>query len=146
MLVYLFSSNLSNPSTGGGISSDLGLALWICCVECDFTLSSLMEHTAGHSLSLPCLDWKVPREFLLHMSELIPPPVLGLVWVSVLHFCLWVCESACESVSNHFSPHPPPYIELSFSSSLCWYIYSPQTTQIQALEEGSARTCVGATP
>ena len=54
--------------------------------------------------------------------------------------------SVCQRVSNHFSPHPPPYIELSFSSSICWYIYSPQTTQIQALEEGSARTCVGATP
>ena len=65
-----------------------------------------------------------------------PSPWTG--WVSVLHFC--------ESVANHFSPHPPPYIELSFSSSLCWYIYSPHTSQIQALEEGSARTCVGATP
>ena len=46
-------------------------------VECDFTLSSLLEDTAGHSLSLPCLEWEVPREFLLHRSELIPPPVLG---------------------------------------------------------------------
>ena len=72
----------------------------------------------------------------------LPSPVLGLVWVSVLH----VSQSVSERVGNHFSPHPPPYIELSFSSSLCWYIYSPQTTQIQALEEGSARTCVGATP
>ena len=55
-------------------------------------------------------------------------------------------QSVCQRVSNHFSPHPPPYIELSFSSSLYWYIYSPQTSQIQALEEGSARTYVGATP
>ena len=46
-------------------------------VECDFTLSSLLEDTAGHSLSLSCLEWEVPREFLLHRSELIPPPVLG---------------------------------------------------------------------
>ena len=36
-----------------------------------------MEDTAGHSLSLPHLEWGVPREFLLHRSELIPPPVLG---------------------------------------------------------------------
>ena len=36
-----------------------------------------MEDTAGHSLSLPCLEWEVPREFLLHRSELILPPVLG---------------------------------------------------------------------
>ena len=46
-------------------------------LECDFTLSSFLEDTAGHSLSLPCLEWEVPREFLLHRSELIPPPVLG---------------------------------------------------------------------
>merc|ERR1711867_259533 len=124
MLVYLFSSNLSNPSTGGGISSDLcrknslgtshsrhgsesewlavsskrlesvkshstGLETKSSCgfdcenspstglvykwggefsqsnpqedlvsspLECDFTLSSLLEDTAGHSLSLPCLE------------------------------------------------------------------------------------------
>merc|ERR1711867_265821 len=24
-----------------------------------------------------CLEWEVPRELLLHRSELIPPPVLG---------------------------------------------------------------------
>merc|ERR1712082_343454 len=29
------------------------------------------------SLSLPSLEWDVPREFFLHRSELIPPPVLG---------------------------------------------------------------------
>ena len=46
-------------------------------VECDFTLSSLLENTAGHSLSLPCLEWEVSRELLLHRSELIPPTVLG---------------------------------------------------------------------
>merc|ERR1711867_269576 len=46
-------------------------------VKCDFTLSSLLEDTAGHSLSLPCIQWEVPREFFLHRSELIPPPVLG---------------------------------------------------------------------
>ena len=46
-------------------------------VEYDFTLSSLLEDTAGHSLSLSCLEWEVPRELLLHRSELIPPPVLG---------------------------------------------------------------------
>ena len=39
-------------------------------------------------------------------------------------------QSVCLSVCNNYSPHPPPYIELSFSSSLCWYIYSPQTSQI----------------
>ena len=33
--------------------------------------------------------------------------------------------SVCESVCNHFSPYPPPYIEL---------------------EEGSAWTCVGGAP
>ena len=65
-----------------------------------------------------------------------------LDWVSIWH----VSQSVSQGVSNHFSPHPPPYIELSFSSSICWYIYSPQTTQIQALEEGSARTCVGGAP
>ena len=27
--------------------------------------------------SRPCLEWEVPRELLLHRSELIPPPVLG---------------------------------------------------------------------
>ena len=36
-----------------------------------------MEDTASHSLSLSCLEWEVPRELLLHRSELIPPPVLG---------------------------------------------------------------------
>ena len=46
-------------------------------VECDFTLSSLLEDTASHSLSLPCLEWEVPRKFLLYMSELISPPLLG---------------------------------------------------------------------
>ena len=46
-------------------------------VECDFTLSSYLEDTASHSLSLPCLGWEVPREFLLHRSELIPPPAFG---------------------------------------------------------------------
>ena len=46
-------------------------------VECDFTFSSHLEDTAGHSLSLSCLEWEVPRELLLHRSELIPPPVLG---------------------------------------------------------------------
>merc|ERR1712163_3247 len=39
--------------------------------------SSLLEDTAGHSLSLPCLEWEVPRELLLHRSKLITPPVLG---------------------------------------------------------------------
>ena len=46
-------------------------------VECDFTLSSLLEDTAGHSLSLSCQEWEVPRELPLHRSELISPPVLG---------------------------------------------------------------------
>ena len=46
-------------------------------VEWDFTLFSHLEDTAGHSLSLPCLEWEVTRELLLHRSELIPPPVLG---------------------------------------------------------------------
>ena len=46
-------------------------------VECDFTLSSHLEDTASHSLSLPCPEWEVPRELLLHRSELIPSPVLG---------------------------------------------------------------------
>ena len=27
--------------------------------------------------SRPCVECEVPREFLLHRSELIPPPVLG---------------------------------------------------------------------
>ena len=36
-----------------------------------------MEDIAGHSLSLSCLEWEVPRELLLHRSELIPSPVLG---------------------------------------------------------------------
>ena len=46
-------------------------------VECDFTLSSHLADTANHSLSLSYLEWEVPRELLLHRSELIPPPVLG---------------------------------------------------------------------
>ena len=78
----------------------------------------------------------------LSKMRFLPSPVQGTGWVSMLHVSLSVCQSVC----NHYSPHPPPYIELSFSSSLCWYIHSPQTSQIQALEEGSARTCVGATP
>ena len=45
-------------------------------VECDFTLSSHLEDTAGHLLSLSCLEWEVPRELLLQRSELIPPPDL----------------------------------------------------------------------
>ena len=60
--------------------------------------------------------------------------------------CMSVSLSEHQSVCNHYSSHPPPYIELSFSSSLCWYIYSPQTSQIQALQEGSAQTSLGATP
>ena len=56
------------------------------------------------------------------------------------------CMSVSLSVSNHFSPHPPPYIELSFSSSLWWSIYSPQTSQIKVLDEGSAQTCVAVIP
>ena len=59
---------------------------------------------------------------------------------------LHVSQSVCMSVSNHFSPHPSPYIEQSFSSSLGWYIYSPQTSQIQAKQEGSARTSEEETP
>ena len=35
------------------------------------------QPSANHSLSLSCLEWEVPRELLLHRSELIPPPVLG---------------------------------------------------------------------
>ena len=66
--------------------------------------------------------------------------ILG--WVIMWHVSL----SVCQSVGNHFSPHPPPYIELSFSSSLCWSIYSPQTSQFQVLEEGSVRTCVAVIP
>ena len=27
--------------------------------------------------SCPCVEYEVPRELLLHRSELIPPPVLG---------------------------------------------------------------------
>ena len=46
-------------------------------VECDFTLSSHLEDTADHSLSLSCLEWEVPKELLLHWSKLIPPQVLG---------------------------------------------------------------------
>ena len=72
------------------------------------------------------------------LPQFLPSPVYlaGLV----------CCMSVSLSVSNHFSPHPPTYIEISFFSSLCLYMYSPQTSQIEALEEGSARTCVGATP
>ena len=50
------------------------------------------------------------------------------------------------SVCYHYSPHPPPYIELSFSSSICWSTYSPQTSQIQAVEEGSTGQCVAVIP
>ena len=85
-------------------------------------------------------ETNVQREKICEISFLPSP-----VQCTGLGHCV-ACESACQRVCNHFSPHPPPYIELSFSSSLCWYIYSPQTTQIQALEEGSARTCVGGTP
>ena len=60
-------------------------------------------------------------------------PAQSLDWLGQ---CV-VFQSVNECVGNHFSPHPPPYIELSFSSSLCWYIYSPQTSQIQAPEEGT---------
>ena len=37
-------------------------------------------------------------------------------------------------------------VRQSVSQSVRLLIYSPQTTQIQALEEGSARTCVGGAP
>ena len=37
-----------------------------------------MEDTAGHSLSLSCLEQEVLRELLLHRPELIAPPVLGM--------------------------------------------------------------------
>ena len=101
------------------------------------------------SSSVPCSLSGLPflrlfLFFLLSLSSLIlssfpvslflPSPVLGLVWVSISHFCQSVCEPVSLSVCNHFSPHPPPYIELSYSSSLCWYIYSPQTSQIQTLK------------
>ena len=39
--------------------------------------SQLESRLQGLLLSLPCLEWEVPREFLLHRSEVIPPPVLG---------------------------------------------------------------------
>ena len=56
-------------------------------------------------------------------------PAQSLDWSGSV-CCISVCLSVSVCVCNHFSPHPPPYIELSFSSSLCWYIYSPETTQI----------------
>ena len=93
-------------------------------------------------------DWvinKKDKDFsvdVIKLNVLFTQPSPWTGWVSIWHVSLWFCVSVC----NHFSSHPPPYIELSFSSSLCQYIYSPQTSQIQALEEGSARTCVGATP
>ena len=61
-------------------------------------------------------------------------------------FGMSVCLSVSLSVHNHYSPHPPPYIELSFSSSICWSTYSPQTSQIQAVEEGSTGQCVAVIP
>ena len=82
-------------------------------------------------------------------SQFLPSPIqcTGLgQYVACQSVSLSVCLSVCLCVSYHYSPHPPPYIELSFSSSICWSIYSPQTSQIQALEEGSARTCVAVIP
>ena len=44
----------------------------------------------------------------------------------------------------------PPYIELSLnkytSTKRRMIVYSSQTSQIQALEEGSAWTCIGEIP
>ena len=56
------------------------------------------------------------------------------------------CECVSMSVCNNYSPHPSPYIELSFSSSLYQSIYSPQTSQFQVLKEGSVRTCAAVIP
>ena len=41
-------------------------------VEREFSQAVLVSY-----LSLSCLEWEVPRELLLHRSQLIPPPVLG---------------------------------------------------------------------
>ena len=68
---------LTSPVDGEVSQSILQEDLVSNLVECDFTLSSHLEDTAGHSLSLSCLDWEVLRELLLHRSKLIPPPVLG---------------------------------------------------------------------
>ena len=43
-------------------------------------------------------------------------------------FSNWLCLSVCVCVSYHFSN--------------VWYIYSPQTSQIQAVEEASTGQCV----
>ena len=67
-------------------------------------------------------------------------------WLGQYIEILSVSESVSQSVSNHYSPHPPPYIELSFSSSICWSTYSPQTSQIQAVEEASTGQCVAVIP
>ena len=39
-------------------------------------MQSKYTSSVGHSLSLLCLEWEVPRELLPHRSKLIPPPVL----------------------------------------------------------------------
>ena len=83
-------------------------------------------------------------------------PILGGTPI-LLQFCTqpstgyqlgkyFACQSVCLSVCNNYSPHPPHYIELSFSSSLCLSIYSPQDSQFQVLEEGSVWTCVAVIP
>ena len=68
---------MTSPVEGEFLQSNPQEDLVSSPVECDFTLSSHLEDTAGHSLSLSCLEWEVPRELLLHRSKLIPPPVLG---------------------------------------------------------------------
>ena len=45
--------------------------------DCAHSAVQVDQPSANHSLSLSCLEWEVPRELLLHRSELIPPPVLG---------------------------------------------------------------------
>ena len=45
-------------------------------VEGEFSQSNPQADLVSN-LSLSCLEWEVPRELLLHRSELIPPLVLG---------------------------------------------------------------------
>ena len=46
-------------------------------VECSTVQYSPAVEEEEKESSHPCVECKVPRELLLHRSELIPPPVLG---------------------------------------------------------------------
>ena len=68
----------------------------------------------------------------------------------IIHVCLSVCF--CQTSHDVFDGLHGSITDSVFTliigspSSICWSIYSPQTSQFQVLEEGSVWTCVAVIP